>query len=424
MSRSSGRTTAPAPVSAAPDACPGVVRLHEAADGYLARVRLPGGRVDASGLRAVAEAASAGNGIVELTSRAGLQVRGLRENGAEAVARVLDAGGLLPSAAHDRVRNIAAPPLGGRAAGAVAETDTIVDRLDRTLCAQSDLAALPGRFLFAVDDGTRALDPVVADVELAAERDGFRLRLAGTPTRLVVSDDDAIAAAIAAARAFVELVAAEAPGAWRVKDLPGGGQRLAQRLGLGLHEPLAGRPSGARQGRRGPAAVGVVRQRDGRAAVSALPPLARFDPGQLRRLAGLVAPGAAVRLAPWRTLTFVDVPAEDAGGLARELRELGLILSGASGWAGLSACAGLGACSRARADVRAAATLRAPRRDETSPLEHWSACERRCGEPVGAPMTVVVTPGGLLVTRGADDSRAVATTAAAIELLSTPEMPA
>ncbi|MEA2198759.1 MAG: precorrin-3B synthase [Solirubrobacteraceae bacterium] len=410
------------------DACPGVVRLHEAADGHLARVRLPGGMIDAAGLRAVAAAASRGNGIVELTSRAGLQVRGLRADGAGHVACVLASGGLLPSVAHERVRNIVAPPLGGRARGALADTDAVVERLDHDLCADRDLVTLPGRFLFAVDDGTRALTPLAADVELAAERDGFRLALAGRATELMLSAESAPGAAIAAARAFVALLATEAPNAWRVGDIPRAGRRLAERMGLPLQEQSQGAPAPASAGAAG-RRPGVIDQRDGRAAVSALPPLGRLEPDQLLALAELTAPGAAVRVSPWRTVTFVDVPAPDAPGLADALAAIGLVVEGGSGWAGLSACAGLGACSRARADVRAAAALRAPRRGDDAPREHWSGCERRCGEPRDAGVTVVATAAGLLVDRrgGETDTVAtareadtVATAAEAVELLATP----
>jgi precorrin-3B synthase len=395
-----------------------VLRLHEAADGYLARVRLPGGRIDAPGLGAAARAAALGNGIVELTSRAGLQLRGLPADGAGEVGRLLAAGGLLPSLEHDRVRNIVASPLGGRGEGALADTDVLVDRIDGALCADPALAALPGRFLFAVDDGSGALAPLHADVELAAEDGGFRLRLGGTATdRIVAATNPAevATAAIDAARAFLALAAEEAPGAWRVRDLPGGGRALAERLALGLDAapdrrlrsgaaaPAPGAAAagpGAGAAAAGPRALGVVCQRDGAAAVSGLPPLARLDPSQLGALADLLAPPATARISPWRTVTFVDVPAGEAAGLAAELAALGLVVAPGSGWAGLSACAGMGACTRARADVRAAAAGRARSRDDASPREHWSGCERRCGEPPDAAVTVVATPDGLRVTKG------------------------
>jgi len=415
-------TDRPFPVrdAATSDACPGVLRLHAAADGYMARVRLPGGRLDAPALEALAHAAVLGNDIVELTSRAGLQVRGLPVDGARALASVLSAGGLLPSLAHDRVRNILAAPLAGRTSAALAQVDEIVHALDRSLCADATLAELPGRFLFVVDDGTGALDPLVADVELVAERDAFRLVLDRLATSLTVPPAQAADAATRAARVFLELRRADATDAWRVRELPGGARRLARRLGLRAWAHARGAdlvPGG--DTRR----LGAFGQHDGRVAVAVLPPLARVDRGQLLRLAEFARTLATdVRVSPWRTLTFLDVPPSAAGELLGNLEDIGLVVSGASGWAGLSACAGLGACARARVDVRAAAARRALARDAESPLEHWSGCERRCGEPPGAGVRVVACDDGLVVSNGGE--HVVATPVAAIELLERSGMPA
>ncbi len=416
---------------AAADACPGVLRLHAAADGYLARVRLPGGRLDARALEALAEAASLGSDIVELTSRAGLQLRGLAQDGAEALAGVLSRGGLLPSLAHDRVRNILAAPLAGRGPAAQADVDGLVGELDRALCADAALAELPGRFLFAVDDGARALDPLHADIELSAERSlpgaalgMFRLYLDGLATSCAVASPDAPGTALDAARAFLALRHGDGDGAWRVRELQGGAPRLAVHLGLGLLDrPLA---PADRHTRR----LGLHLQRNGLFAVAVLPALARLDRVQLQGLAQLAgALGADVRVSPWRTLTFLDVPAAAAAAVLGELRDLGFVASDASGWAGLSACAGLGACARALTDVRAAAGARAEVREESSPSEHWSGCERRCGEPASAGIRVVASEHGLLVSRGGEhgsggQEQRVATRAAALQLLDHANAPA
>jgi sulfite reductase beta subunit-like hemoprotein len=400
------------------DACPGVLRLHAAADGHLARVRLPGGRVDAPALDALADAAALGNDIVELTSRAGLQVRGLPEDGAATLASTVSAGGLLPSLTHERVRNILAAPLAGRGPAALARVDGIVDALDRELCADAALAELPGRFLFAVDDGTRALASLRADVELAAEGDGLRLCLDGLATSLVVAPAQAPDAALTAAHAFLALQGEAAGRAWRVRELEGGARRLACDLGLEVLDRAeivgrAERPSerGAGDARR----LGVSLQRDGLCAVAALPPLARLDHAQLVRLAELARGlGVGARVSPWRTLTFVDVPVAAAAALLDDLREIGLTVSSASGWTGLSACAGLGACVCARVDVRAAAARRALVRDEASPTEHWSGCERRCGEPPDTGIRVVACEHGLEVHGGEERVVEQALAAAAV----------
>jgi precorrin-3B synthase len=399
----------------ATDGCPGVLRLHAAADGYLARVRLPGGRLDARGLEALAEAASLGSDIVELTSRAGLQLRGLAEDSGGELAQLLSSGWLLPSFTHERVRNIVAPQLAGRDPASIAPVDSVVEELDRELCADETLAQLPGRFLFAVDDGTRLLDRMRADVQLTAERDGegyvFRLWLDGLATTLAVAAEQAPGAALDAARGFLALRKENADGSWRVREIEGGAGRLAGYLGLDLFErsaagssmcspaPTTGLAPAVARGR----GLGLHIQRDGLFAAAVLPPLARLGRAQLTRLAQLArgldssaGNGVRVRVSPWRTLTFVDVPASVVGQLLGELEGMGLVASDDSGWSGLSACAGMGACARALADVRAAAAERALVRKPSSPSEHWSGCERRCGEPADAGIRVVATEHGMV----------------------------
>jgi sulfite reductase beta subunit-like hemoprotein len=360
-----------------------VLTLHAAEDGGLARVRLPGGRISACQLTAIAIAARLGNGIAELTSRANLQIRGLPGDAAEPVAELLSDAGLLPSSEHELVRNVLASPLGGRHPTALAQTDAIVCELDGELCSDPLFAALPGRFLFAVDDGSGLALGARADVALVAEgRSEFRLSLAGAPTSVCLTSERAATAAASAARAFLELASKADERPWRIADLSGGASAIAEMLG--------GRVVGAGP-RRPPALLrpGTTVQNDGRIAVTALPPLARLAPGALDSLASLVEGASGeLRLSPWRTLTLRDIGPSRGQELVRALEAAGLVVSPDSGWTGLSACAGLGACSKALLDVRAAATRRAAARTASSPREHWSACQRRCGQPPDAGLSI------------------------------------
>jgi precorrin-3B synthase len=328
------------------DRCPGVLRLHEAADGRLARVRLPGGRLDVRGLHALAAVARLGNGIVELTSRASVQLRGLPEGSETAAAEPLAPAGLLPSPSHERVRNILGSPLAGRHPDALGEIDALVAALDRGVCGDLELARLSGRFLFAVEDGSGTLGEHRADVVLrAAGADRFAVQ-GGSP----VACEAAVTQALA----------------------------LASRT---LHdEPLPAPPSSA----PAVAIIGAILQSDGRVAVSGMARLGRLDGHVLQAVAELAErSGTSVRVGPARTLTLLDVAATEAGVVRARLGELGLIVDPASGWVGLSACAGEGACASARFAVRAAAARRGAERGPGSGPEHWSGCERRCGLPAG-----------------------------------------
>ncbi|MFD7093942.1 cobalamin biosynthesis protein CobG, partial [Streptomyces xanthophaeus] len=193
----------PQPPSAAPrdepvirdrgDACPGALRLHAADDGFLARVRIPGGLLTAPQAAVLALAADRfGDGHLELTSRGNVQLRGLPDGCGAALAELLDSAGLLPAPSHERIRNIVASPLADPAP---------VRELDRLLCADPEAAALSGRFLFAVDDGrgdVAALDP---DVTLLSQPGGRVLvRGRASPDAAEVAAADAPPAPLEAAR--------------------------------------------------------------------------------------------------------------------------------------------------------------------------------------------------------------------------------
>jgi precorrin-3B synthase len=384
------------------DRCPGAVALHDAEDGSLARIRVPGGRLAAGQLEALAAAARLGNGLVDITSRANVQVRGLAGGVGEELAALLAGAGLLPSLDHDRVRNILASPVTGRHPRSRLDTDVVVTEIDRGLCADPALAALPGRFLFAVDDGSGLALDHVADVALVADDAIFALALDGRVTGLRVAPADAAAVALAAARAFLAERDARGSRAWRIGELADGAAIVAARIDTEIGSEIAVSPAPA-------LTPGRLMQRDERIAVTALTPLGRLDAAALAGLAELAAECAGeVRLSTHRTVTVPDVETARAGEVEAALERLGLVLAADSGWRGLTACAGLGACPKALIDVRAAAARRVAGRVAGSGAEHWTACERRCGERADQPISVVALAGGGVLLRIGSKRRTVA----------------
>lgn len=345
------------------DACPGALRTHDAADGPLARVRVPGGAVSSAQLGVLGAAArELGRDVIELTSRGNAQLRGVRDPAA--LAARLEAAGLLPSPSHERVRNIVASPLGGRGPRGVLATDPLVTALDRALCANPRLAGLPGRFLFALDDGTG--DAAGLDADLTYAPDG--LHIAGT--RVSLPAGDAVALLVAAAEGFLDV----REDAWRVAEVPDGARLIAGRLGASAEEP--GAPPEPR-----PPHAGVVRQRDGLVALEVVPPLGRMSGAQAEALAGV---SGSVRITPWRSAVLRDLASGEVGEVAAVLAEAGFAVDAASPWVGVTACTGSPGCAKSRGDVLGAARrwVAGLERAPETPV-HWTGCERHCGTPRG-----------------------------------------
>ncbi|MFB7054653.1 cobalamin biosynthesis protein CobG [Streptomyces vinaceus] len=409
------------------DACPGALRLHAADDGYLARIRIPGGMLDADAALLLADAADRlGDGHIDLTSRGNAQLRGLGAGCGGELQSVLVRAGLLPAPTHERVRNIVASPLTGLDRRGLPDVAPWVAELDRLLCASAAAAGLSGRFLFALDDGRGDVTSLDADVNLAArEGDGGRALLwtAGQADALLVAAADAPLAALVAAGYFLDAAREAGTRAWRVAELPAGHALDAGELGNRLAR--AGIPAAAARrsvAPRGPAAPepGVVEGPDGSAALSVLAPLGRLTTPQWRLLAGLTS---RMRLTPWRGIVIPGLsPAlipgaaaePDAPRTVREARtvrdalsalaDAGLVTRPDDPWRSVTACTGRPGCAKSRADVRAdaraALVVRPVPPAAGPPLPvHWSGCERRCGHPRGtAWVDLVATPAGYDLT--------------------------
>jgi precorrin-3B synthase len=400
-------------VTSAPelDACPGLLTLHPARDGHVARIRLPGGYVSGPRWRALAALADRfGDGCLDLTARGNIQLRGLREADAAPLAARAAAAGLLPSAAHDRARNITASPLAGLAGRAPLRR--LVARLDAVLLADAGLAALPGRFLFALDDGADQSGGNWArgdrarggwsggcaglarcDVGLRRSGDRVEVIVAGRRAGVTVPVPAAVPAAVAAARAAVACGVGSS--VTRVADLADGGASVAAAIGGALGAPLA--TTEARLP-LGPVAAGPGHPADFSETMVLGAPLARLTGGQARLIAEWLRPREVVRLGIAGRLVLPLVSAgpggqDDSSGpaagqpadrAARQLAEAGLLVRDDDPRAGVTACSGA-ACRRSAADVRAVAAP-VPGHART----HWAGCARQCGCPPDAEPVIAV----------------------------------
>ncbi|WP_329080427.1 precorrin-3B synthase [Streptosporangium sp. NBC_01469] len=385
------------------DACPGALQVHAAADGGLARVRVPGGRLTPFQLRELADAASAyGGGVIELTSRANVQVRGLGPEspdggtGSGFAARMAGAG-LLPSATHERIRNILASPLTGLAGrawptgaygpggaeprghpgrpdgGPIVDVTPLIGELDRRLCARPALAALPGRFMFALDDGRGDVAGLGADAGiLPTGPDEAALILAGTDTGLRVPLNGAVTALLAAAEAFLDELATRDVTVWRIAELPDGPSLIAARVrtALGITGTAPFEPVRPRVVTLGPVGVigsaGVTGTEAGaggeggeggeggaaRVALGVAVPLGRLTSASARLLAD-AASGGEIRLTPWRGVVLPGLERAEVADTAARLEAAGLVVDPASPWVGVTACTGRPGCAKSLADVQA-----------------------------------------------------------------------
>jgi len=357
------------------DACPGALSTHRAADGALARIRLPGGMISPAQLTALAHAATQfGSSAMELTSRGNIQIRAVSDTAA--VADAVAAAGLLPSTTHERIRNIVASPLSGRVGG-LADVRQWVHELDTAIQAETKLAALPGRILFGIDDGRGDISGLAADVEVhAVDADTAALLLAGRDTGVRLAASEVAATMVAVAARF----AAVRDEAWRVGELTDSAPLLADLTPSAA--PLGPWPVSTTP------PVGWIGQDDGRVALGAGVSLGVLQARVAEFLAAIEAP---MVITPWRSVLVCDLEEGVADAAVRVLAPMGLIFDAASPFLAVSACTGSPGCAHSLADVRADAAAAA--QTPAAAHRHFVGCERACGAPPAGEVLIATEHG-------------------------------
>lgn len=384
-------------------------------------MRIPGGILTGPQWQAlIAAAQDLGNGQLELTSRGNLQLRGLGIGDEMSLATRLQNAGLLPSPAHERVRNLLASPLTGRDGAGQLDVRPLIVEFDRALCARPALGELSGRFLFALDDGRGDVLAAEPDIAVTATSPHtMQLLLAGQPVAAQCRAEAAVELMLAAAEAFLAERRAQGGTAWRLAELTDGPARVTARLGIAgptgsargpAHQPeLDSSPESGHGGapdrglafRSGsaPAPGRPIRQRDGACAL-----VVGIGLGGLTADQAKVFLRPQLILTPWRSIVLPDLDPHDATELLAVCAGLAMITGESDPLGDVTACTGRPGCASALADVRADA-IAAHRAVATAGLPpatgvHWSGCARRCGRPAGTLTDLIATGSGYQLSFG------------------------
>lgn len=347
--------------------CPGALRPMQSGDGLVVRLRPNGGRLTRAQAAAIALSARRhGNGLLDLTTRGNLQLRGVRADSHPALITDLDAAGLVdddPTA--EARRNILVTPFADPA------TDALAGALTDALRHGPDL---PGKFGFVIDTG-RARILTASPGDIRVERDqtgGLILRCDGADLGAPVDAADLPPAALQLAHWFLD-----AGGA------PNGRGRMAALIARGAVPP------GSLAGRVAPA-MAATAPGPGLVPEGALLGV-EFGLMRAETLA-LLAELGDLRVTPWRMLLVEGL---------RDLPDLpGLILRADDPRRRIVACSGAPACPQALQPVRPLAQ-RLAMQVPPGRMLHVSGCTKGCAHPGPADLTLTATARGFdLILRG------------------------
>jgi precorrin-3B synthase len=375
-------------------ACPGLSTPMLTGDGLLVRLSL----ADSIALDAFRDICAAarrhGNGIMEVTTRGSLQVRGLTARSTDAFADAVTALNIVAAAG---VRVIVDP--------LADDSSTIID--SRSLAAQVGQALFDARLALSlkacviVDGGGHLhLDGIAADLRLRAigSRAAPRLHIAmgGDARSATALGGIKVESAPEVAVRLFKLMAAQGIAA-RAADLirTAGADRLRASLGDFICAAPAPPPRPISE------PIGSHPQRDGSVALGIAPGFGHATAESFCALADLAAKDGARRIAfaPERIILLIAFAPGRAAAMSAHAERLGFIARADDRRRRIVACSGKPACASGLIPARALAAELAAKVTTLPPLVHISGCAKGCAHAGRAPLTVVGTDRGCGIIR-------------------------
>jgi precorrin-3B synthase len=403
--------------------CPGTFRPMASGDGLIARVAPPFRGLAPAQMEALAALATGcGNGLIDLSNRGNLQVRGLSEASYPAFIDGLRQAGLIDTAAQEEPVPILVQPFWREEDG----TLLIAEALRKAL---AGAPPLPSKFGIAVDTGKEPLlCTISADIRIERQPGGgLMVRPDGADRALPVAEEAIGATVLNLIEAFVDGGGVK-NGRGRMRDwivvagnaLDSEAYRIDLKQGFRVRVPSPrwgeGQDEGASSSQlrgRDPLTLPSPHRgegiREGSASFAGVIPIddrptpnpgpipglgillaGRFGQIDAAMLAALARTGRMVRVTPWRMLLVMGeapLPAID-----------GLIADPDDPTLRTIACTGAPACAQGLQETRPLAALLAPPLPPGQTL-HVSGCGKGCASQAPASLTLVGQADGFQLVR-------------------------
>jgi ferredoxin-nitrite reductase len=406
----------------------GLFWLAPNTDGFMARLRIPGGFLKSYQLREIAKLCQeVASGFTDITTRANFQVRVIKPKDApEFLRRVQSVGLHTRGAGADNIRNITASPTAGIDPFELIDVSPLIDELAQRIINDRSLYNLPRKFNIALDGaGAVSVLEDTNDIGFKAVRIGevpaghplhgkiepgiyFRMKLAGvtghkrfaSDAGVLVPTKDAVKLAIAIVRVFIANGDRTDRKKARLKFLleAWGLEKLLAEVEKQFGAPLLRDVLDE----NGKSAIEITRQlpttahphlgvhpqkQKGLYYVGGSVPVGRMQAKQMIRLAEIAElyGSGDLRITVWQNIIIPNIPESLVGTVKKALAKVGFPSETSAVRGGLVACTGNAYCKFASSDTKTHAVQIANYLEKKLQLDqplniHLTGCPNSCAQ--------------------------------------------